>query len=292
MENYSCQICNSQSFTKLFKQSKYTFLRCAQCDLVRLAPYPDADELDSHYASRSEGGNYDLTKADERRFTLTKIFYRIDKEATKINNSEGIKKILDLGCFDGALLDIAKENGWDVYGLEFQGSAVLIAQEKHGDNVRAGDLETYSFSCPKQFDVISALDVIEHLANPQRFLNIAFEGLKDGGILVLSTPNTASMPCKLLGKYWPAWGAPEHIHYFSRKNLYLLLEKNGFHSIQIFRYIKHLRVSYVMDQLKIWGTRLYSKIRWLYPLVPMFVRRMRLSLYGGEMIVFARKGKS
>jgi len=42
----------------------------------------------------------------------------------------------------------------------------------------------------------------------------------------------------------------------------------------------------------VWGLDLYRKIRWLFPFVPKWVQRKSLPFYGGEMLVFARKGTS
>jgi hypothetical protein len=127
------------------------------------------------------------------------------------------------------------------------------------------------------------------MRTPQKLIHLAYEGLKKNGLLVLQTPNTSSLPCVVMKKYWPCYGAPEHIHYFSRSNLRLLLEKNGFQSIRITAHIKPLRIVYVMDQLQVWGTEFYRRIKWMFPLIPKWLKQRTLPFYGGEMLVFAYK---
>jgi len=198
-------------------------------------------------------------------------------------------KILYLGCFDGALLDFTKEDGWCAYGVDFLEGAVKKAQEKHGDNVQVGNLESFAVGEPGTFDVVTALDVIEHMLSPQKVLDIALSALKSNSLLVLLTPETFSWPCVLLRRYWPCYEAPEHVHYFSRKSLGLMLKRNGFHSIAFACHIKHLPAAYVMEQMKFWGAELHGKIKRLFPLIPNWIRQRQWPFYGGEMLVFARK---
>jgi len=60
-----------------------------------------------------------------------------------------------------------------------------------GYNIVYGNVETMSLG--RQFDVIVASDLIEHLANPGMFLERAREHLRDGGLLCLVTPNAHSL---------------------------------------------------------------------------------------------------
>jgi hypothetical protein len=134
-----CNVCGSKDFSPIFIQGQYAFIRCSHCGLVRLDPLPSQDDLVTHYATRAENGNYELSKANERRATLAAIF---QKSRSLVSYNDSSIRLLDLGCYDGAFLDFAVACGWYAEGVELQGEAVRKAREKHGDRVQIGDLET------------------------------------------------------------------------------------------------------------------------------------------------------
>ncbi len=112
-----------------------------------------------------------------------------------------------------------------VYGLDMQGyvpdGPVFPGQ------YRQGSAEDFAF--PERFDVIYAGDLIEHLANPGRFLEASLRHLKPGGRLLLTTPNTFNLfnLAEKLTKPEPTVN-PDHTLYLNRKTLKALLEKSGF----------------------------------------------------------------
>jgi 2-polyprenyl-3-methyl-5-hydroxy-6-metoxy-1,4-benzoquinol methylase len=135
--------------------------------------------------------------------------------------------LFDVGCFDGGLLDIAAEGRWETWGIDYQGSAVEIARDKHPGQIAVGPLESYE--PPRQdFDVVTAIGLIEHLRQPDALARFARATLRPGGMLVVQTPDGGSLPAQLLGRYWPPIAPPEHIWYFNRANLTRLLAGAGF----------------------------------------------------------------
>lgn len=100
-------------------------------------------------------------------------------------------KILDVGCGLGLILQRLKGKnavGIDVntYALDYAKKAAPMAQLIRG----------YAKNLPftaKQFDLIFALDLIEHLKKPKSFLKEVHRVLKDYGRLVLSTPDRMSI---------------------------------------------------------------------------------------------------
>jgi SAM-dependent methyltransferase len=148
-------------------------------------------------------------------------------------------RILDVGCGFGNFLGLARQRGWETYGIDISAKALQVARKKHsGVTFWQGTLETTSLQTDF-FDVVTLWDVIEHLPNPVMTMKSIRRILVDGGLLVIKTPNqdwlgrrlslwlykaslrTIRFPLKYL------WYLP-HFYYFRPKTITLLLERTGF----------------------------------------------------------------
>lgn len=149
------------------------------------------------------------------------------------------KRVLDVGCFTGTLGEILTKRKNDVYGVDLSRPALNVAQKK-GIKVKVGDLEEGVPFESGFFDVVIGAEVIEHLANTDFFIKEVRRVLKDGGILILTTPNLVSLGRRLnylLGKdgfheasYAYPPGAGGHLRYFNKHLLFSFL---GFHGFRV-----------------------------------------------------------
>jgi SAM-dependent methyltransferase len=78
------------------------------------------------------------------------------------------------------------------------------------------------------YDAVVTFHVIEHLQDPIEFLRSCRKLLREGGVLILKTPNVASWIAKKTGAYWEWLCPPAHIHLFSSRTLDLALQRSGF----------------------------------------------------------------
>lgn len=90
------------------------------------------------------------------------------------------------------------------------------------------DCENLNF-IDKSFDIVLALNLMEHLSNPNKFLNEVKRVLKDSGIFIASVPNTSFFR-KLIRK---TIVIPEHLNYWDCKSFKKLLRSKGFRVIDI-----------------------------------------------------------
>jgi 2-polyprenyl-3-methyl-5-hydroxy-6-metoxy-1,4-benzoquinol methylase len=274
----ACVTCQNEHWKHLYHRLNWDFVRCTTCGLVRLDPIPTDEQLAEHYGKRFESGNYEPSKASERLPTLRGVFSEFA--------SRKPGRLFDVGCFDGGLLDIAADAGWETWGIDYQGPAVEIAQTKHPGRIAVGPLETYT--PPREdFDVVASVGLIEHLRQPDSLMRFAASALKPGGLLVVQTPDRGSLPSALLGRYWPPVAPPEHIWYFNRKNLRELLKKAGFDTLHVRAHWKPLRVGYVYEQLGVFGPELQRLARPVQKLPR--VLEWQLPMYGGEMLILAER---
>ena len=102
------------------------------------------------------------------------------------------KNILDLGCGEGTRLNLVTNKKQSGCGIDLSDKAIKIARERYPDlKFYQGDLETLPFES-ESFDLLYAAFVLEHLDNPTKVLLEARRVLRQGGYLVLISPNYGS----------------------------------------------------------------------------------------------------
>lgn len=95
-------------------------------------------------------------------------------------------RILDVGCGEGAISEPILKMGNSVTSVELPAVAIL-AQQCGVPSVVAGDAEKLAFAS-NSFDVVLASEVMEHLWNPEIFIDEAYRVLKNEGYLIVGTP--------------------------------------------------------------------------------------------------------
>jgi SAM-dependent methyltransferase len=115
------------------------------------------------------------------------------------------RKVLDIGCSNGALLDFAKNIGALTYGLEYSEKNRLLIQSK-GHTAYSDWPEVNGY-----FDLIAGFDLVEHLYDLKSFLDSCYRHLSTDGVLVIMTGNVSSPPAQEGRQSWWYVTYPEHI---------------------------------------------------------------------------------
>jgi 2-polyprenyl-3-methyl-5-hydroxy-6-metoxy-1,4-benzoquinol methylase len=144
------------------------------------------------------------------------------------------KRVLDVGCAAGYLSRRLAGRGAHVIGIERDKSVAESARE-FCDEVLIGDVESMELPFAEgSFDAIVCGDVIEHLRDPERFLERVRPLLSPGGRLVLTTPNVANWAMRI-GLLAGRWNYGErgildrtHTHLFTKKTLEETLGRAGY----------------------------------------------------------------
>ncbi len=140
-------------------------------------------------------------------------------------------KLLDVGCGSGDYLVEMARLGWEVQGLDLDPQAVNRARCR-GLMVQQGTLEQLSYE-PGTFDAVTLNHVIEHVENPVLTLRKCFHILKEGGQLLLFTPNSGSIGHRLFGRHWRGLEPPRHLHVFNRSSLARLFAVVGVPDVRV-----------------------------------------------------------
>lgn len=142
--------------------------------------------------------------------------------------------ILDIGCGFCESLGYHKNRKCKVYGVETDENVKKIA-DKYGFNLKIGYFDPKDYQS-NFFDYVTLDQVLEHSIDPLNMLKGINIVLKDGGVCILSTPNSNSLNAKIFGKKWINWHVPYHLNFFSKKSINIAAEKTGF-KIKMFKTI-------------------------------------------------------
>jgi hypothetical protein len=83
------------------------------------------------------------------------------------------------------------------------------------------------------FDVVSAIEVIEHVADPRDEVTRVRALLRPGGCLYLTTPNFNSLSRRVTGPRWRSIEYPEHLNLFTSRTLGRLLAADGLCKLEV-----------------------------------------------------------
>lgn len=138
------------------------------------------------------------------------------------------ESILDVGCGSGVSLLESKLMGAKAFGIEADPNVEAIAKPL-GMNIYFGNVHDNPFS-EKTFDLIIMNQVIEHITEPDKTLEILEKRLNPGGRIVLTYPNTDSLWRRIFGSRWINWHIPYHLHQFNKGNSTRMALRSGFHA--------------------------------------------------------------
>ncbi len=198
-------------------------------------------------------------------------------------------RLLDIGCAYGYFVELAIAAGYDAYGIDPSSHATTRAKQRLNGRIQEGTIGSVKFPPDTHFDIITMLDVVEHLADPRTDLRHVSRLLTDDGRVLIATGDTESRTAKLLGRRWTFYIPPQHLFFFNRKNFTTLLLESGLEPVRWFRVGKWLSLQYIFHLARTTGESGFAK--WLYPLIEALPLG-RIPLYlamGDNMVVIARK---
>lgn len=233
----SCRVCGSSDISFFVRSNRYLFdvYRCRSCGVAFRFPLPTKDEIVSYYTEDYYSGKSKYSYIDERKVRGSRLVWsrRIKKliEIYTMENSREPKTILDVGCSFGGLLEEAKRFGLQPYGVEISEYSANYAKSR-GIEVFVGDVLDIDMGS-NRFDIITLIEVVEHLRDPVSVMRKIYNANTDGGIVLIQTANIDGLQSRFWGGNYHYY-LPGHLHYFSNTALRNLLTKVGYGKIYEF----------------------------------------------------------
>jgi SAM-dependent methyltransferase len=226
LEYVNCNLCGSNDITQLYQIDKVRVVQCNHCDLVYTNPRLSEEERLKIYNTKEYFSDY----LNDLPFTLAIGHSRLNA-ILKYKKPPG--KILEIGCGTGHFLDLARQKGWEAYGVEISAFIGRFAREKLGLEVFVGPIEKASLA-PESFDIICLYHLLEHISSPKEYCQKLYSLLKPKGLLVIEVPIISVMHNNKLKGNGYELHPYEHLFHFSRETLSTLLTQSGYKIINIF----------------------------------------------------------
>lgn len=212
--------------------------KCTSCSFKFC---PTAGNVFSFYEALVDE-EYEKTRA-ARALQARKLLQRAQHLFPEKNT--GKLRLLDIGAGTGILVEQALSLGYEAIGLE-PGRWLAAKAQEHKLPVICSWFPCVEVSDP--FDVITLVDVIEHVTNPLELLSDLNRSLTVGGIGVIVTPDCNSFIAKVMGKRWWHFRVA-HVGYFMRKTLTAAFHKAGLRPIAWIRPAWYFPLDYILIRL-------------------------------------------
>lgn len=287
----NCNLCGNEKMELFLKTHEGDYLKCLNCGVVQHSNIPGISDIEKiynkeYFTKKKEGMGADFI--GEEKLYLERFGDRLKKIENRIKKG----RILDIGASVGHFLFCAKENGWDVTGIEVSKDAVEMAKQRYGLDIQIGTIDDINIE-KGLCDVVTLWHVFEHFPAPLSSLMKIYDVIREDGLLVIELPNIESKEAKRDIINWSFLMPAEHLYHYTPKAISILLETNGFKVEDIEYASGGTGIGKKMEKLGIDGIK-----NFLLKISPL-ARWMRrwllkvLTVHGSEeiMIIFARKTK-
>ena len=181
-------------------------------DMLITSPQPKGEGLEKYYDS-----NDYISHTDSKAGFMASVYQNIKKYTLALklrliltlNGSPGL--LLDIGAGTGDFLKLAKDNGWEVKGVEPNDGASNLAKQK-----KLEIYESMDQLSGQTFDVVTLWHVLEHLPDLEIVIQKIESLVTPGGTLIVAVPNFKSYDANYYKNYWAAYDTPRHLWHFSK----------------------------------------------------------------------------
>ena len=235
MNSTPCPLCNEDNPDRfrIWFDGCIKIYKCLTCGLCFQYPGPGRNTIITDY---QEAYSLDfINEGKEFRWPKRrKDFLDVLERITKVQPSG---KILDVGCGDGHFLSLLNKGSFELYGVEDCKVLAEYAGSKSGAQVICGLYSKEMFP-PESFDIITALQVLEHSPDPVGMLNSIYYHLKKDGIVIIEIPSINSphfLAYSITGikKFIDGAVYADHAGYYSPKCLQALAKRCNFYQLSL-----------------------------------------------------------
>lgn len=249
-----CRLCGAAGASLVgtrrgtFSGLEFDFWRCGSCDYMFVVPFSGYAVYGAAYYEGRGADPYVDYESEYRDYRSTDRMdefddlWRVASGFIAANFPPGPVEWLDFGCGAGGMLKFLRDTGGLVRGgrrwtLDLAGhdTGTYADKLRSDDGFRIVTLGDLLAEPTARYDVISMIEVVEHIEYPDPVFALAARLLKPGGLLLLTTGNVASIAARRKGLDY-GYLLPEiHVGYFTPRTLETVYRRHGLLPVR-FRY--------------------------------------------------------
>lgn len=215
-------------------------IKCKRCELIQPKYELDFKHVIELYSNVQDDKYFESSEI--RGFSSYNQIIPLINKYSKSNES-----LLEIGAGSGSLLNLFRNDFKNVIGIEPNSNFCKFAKKKY--DLKIENIGYELIDKKNKYNVIIALNIIEHVVSVDNFMNTIKDSLHNDGIAIIRTPNIESITAKLLGKRW--WHVrPTHLYYFCDSSFKYLSDKYDL-EITDRRYSSwNLPLRYILDSIQ------------------------------------------
>ena len=230
-EGVRCPLCGGEGDAAggYYDFPPFRVVPCSGCGLWFLSPRLREEAMRRVYAAGdyfegggSDGYSHSSGSYEDQEVALRRTFRHLLSNLARRGIAGG--RLLEVGAGYGYLLDEAQRHFTSRTGTDYDPRAVTRMRDL-GIEAFEGGAEALPVGA--RFNLIVTTGVIEHVYQPQQFVQRLRGHLEEEGWMVAAAPMMDSFWLRLMGHRWPSFKIPEHIAYYNRRTLGELFRRCG-----------------------------------------------------------------
>lgn len=216
----SCPLCGENARSQWLRALGFDLVQCLGCGhRYSTEVLPEGDLAAVYYAEPDADIAARSLAAKRARF--------VEYEAMIKSDFPAPGRVLDVGCNAGELLELFREAGWSVAGVEASPGPAAYARKKLNAPIWEGSAEA-AIPQGETFDLITMTHVLEHVRRPGELLARLRRALRPGGAILIEVPNADDALIGLFRGYYRPLCPGDHVSFFDDGSLRRLLVESGF----------------------------------------------------------------
>lgn len=231
-----CLICKSTNIKQLrfikiisrYTKKSYILYKCESCGFIRPQDSSVKDLLSVEIYDNPKNIRFynEKTRSIEEASEEYKYYFKHFMPYSNLVSKYNLKGSgLDIGCGAGHLIKTLSKQGLKMDGQDIS-PTLVSALKKQGIKVYGQDLSNLKPN--KKYNLVTFNQVLEHVGSPKSFILSIKKLLKEKGYIIFAVPYLYGLVPQLLRSYWYGLGYGQHLNFFSKKSLSILLEGIGF----------------------------------------------------------------
>jgi len=238
----SCPLCGSGRARQAFEKAGHQYWRCAGCALVYARGGSNAnfreriDDYEPAYRQYLSDGPADASNLDD---VIAWMESHVDLRSPAT-------RVLEVGAGSGKLVRrLRRMRPCAVAGIE-PSAALFTAFDLGTLGIEAITLPELASRRPAAYDVVTVLDVVEHVPDAAGFVDALATVTKAGGFVFLSTPDTDGFLARLLGRRWHHYNQ-YHFSLYGSRAIAEAARRGGFRIVSLQHRARRMSLDYLWN---------------------------------------------